>query len=219
MHLRFADGYELGKPEDKKYLQLLRKEGAVGITIKGKFVSSGGPFGPEGDPYEFRISSVVEVRKLSKDYRQRFHIGSGKTNISTQSTTGCLLLVSHPDFDRSLPICFQHVVDSCTLCTRDPLFSTHYTLFYQKHPGVGGTNLGGYKPGPDKIDRIVANSDQGKRLESTGQLVCGYYEVIVAASADDAKSTPEDASGIAAPRVVAHSAGNLRNTGSALRAK
>ena len=28
----------------------------------------------------------------------------------------------------------------------------------------------------DEIDRVVANSDQGKRLESNGQLVCGYYE-------------------------------------------
>lgn len=45
------------------------------------------------------------------------------------------------------------------------------------------------------------------------------YDVTVAALADDAKSTREAASGIAAPEVVAHSAENLRNTGSALHAK
>jgi hypothetical protein len=81
MLLRFADGYALGEPGDKKYLHLLRKEGAVGLTVKGKFVSAGGPFGPEGAPYQFLISAVVEVRKLSKEYRQQFDIGSGKTSI------------------------------------------------------------------------------------------------------------------------------------------
>jgi hypothetical protein len=45
------------------------------------------------------------------------------------------------------------------------------------------------------------------------------YDVTVAALADDAKSMREDASGIAAPKVVAHCAENLRNTGSALHAK
>jgi hypothetical protein len=40
-----------------------------------------------------------------------------------------------------------------------------------------------------------------------------------AALADDTKSMREDAYGIAAPEVVGHSAENLRNTGSALRAK
>ena len=81
MFLRFADGYALGQPGDKKYLHLLRKEGAVGLTVKGKFVSTGGPFGPEGAPYEFLISTVVEVLKLSKEYREQFDVGSGKTNI------------------------------------------------------------------------------------------------------------------------------------------
>jgi hypothetical protein len=81
MLLRFADGYVLGQPGDKKYLHLLHKEGAVGLTVQGKFVSTGGPFGPEGAPYEFLILAVVEVRTLSKEYRQQFDIGSGKTNI------------------------------------------------------------------------------------------------------------------------------------------
>jgi hypothetical protein len=45
------------------------------------------------------------------------------------------------------------------------------------------------------------------------------YDVTVAASADDAKSMLEDAYGIWAPEVVAHSAENLRNTGSVLHAK
>jgi hypothetical protein len=45
------------------------------------------------------------------------------------------------------------------------------------------------------------------------------YELTVAASADDAKSVLEGAYGIWAPEVVGHSAENLRNTGSALRAK
>jgi hypothetical protein len=44
-------------------------------------------------------------------------------------------------------------------------------------------------------------------------------EVSVAASADDAKSMREGASGIAVPEVVGRSAENLRNTGSALHAK
>ena len=80
MHLRFADNYQLGQPGDKKYFHLLRKEGAAGITVKGRFISSGGPFGPEGDAYEFLISSIVQVRRLSKEYRRLFDIGSGKTN-------------------------------------------------------------------------------------------------------------------------------------------
>ena len=46
-----------------------------------------------------------------------------------------------------------------------------------------------------------------------------HYEVIVAALADDAKSMHEGASGIAVPKVVAHSAENLRSTGSVLHAK
>ena len=80
MLLRFANGYGLGQPGDKKYLHLLRREGAVALTVKGKFVSTGGPFGPEGAPYEFLISEVIKARKLSKEYRQRLDIGSGKTN-------------------------------------------------------------------------------------------------------------------------------------------
>jgi hypothetical protein len=89
MLLRFADSYELGKPGDKKYLRLLRKEGAVGITVTGRFVSFGGPFGPEGAPFEFLIFSVVEVHAISKDYRERFNIGTGKTNIQgTKPTFG-----------------------------------------------------------------------------------------------------------------------------------
>jgi hypothetical protein len=43
-------------------------------------------------------------------------------------------------------------------------------------------------------------------------------DVTVGASVDDAKSTLEDAYGIAAPKVVGHYAENLRNTGSVLRA-
>jgi hypothetical protein len=86
MHLKFADNYQLGQPGDKKYLHMLRKDGAVGLTVRGRFVASGGPFGPEGDPYRFLISSVVEVRKLSKEYRQRFDIGTGKTNAGVTET-------------------------------------------------------------------------------------------------------------------------------------
>jgi len=77
MLLRFAEDYRMGQPADKKYLHLLRKEGAVGLTVRGKFISTGGPFGPEGARYEFLISSIVEVRKLSKEYRQQFDIGTG----------------------------------------------------------------------------------------------------------------------------------------------
>jgi hypothetical protein len=49
--------------------------------------------------------------------------------------------------------------------------------------------------------------------------LAGCYDVIVAALADDKKSMREDAYGIAAPKVVGHFAENLRNTGSALRAR
>jgi hypothetical protein len=84
MLLRFADDYVLGQQADKKYLYLLRREGAVGLTVKGKLVSTGGPFGPEGSPYEFLISTVIEVRKLSKEYRKQFHIGSGKVSVGTR---------------------------------------------------------------------------------------------------------------------------------------
>jgi hypothetical protein len=45
------------------------------------------------------------------------------------------------------------------------------------------------------------------------------YEFTVAALEDDKKSMLEDAYGISAPEVVAHFAENLRNTGSALRAR
>ena len=45
------------------------------------------------------------------------------------------------------------------------------------------------------------------------------YDVTVAALAGDAKSMLVGASGIAAPEVVGHSAENLRNMGSVLRAK
>jgi hypothetical protein len=81
MLMRFSDDYRMGQPEDKKYLRLLRKEGAVEITVRGKFVSSGGPFGPEGTRYEFLISSIIEVNKLSMEYRQKFDIGSGQVAI------------------------------------------------------------------------------------------------------------------------------------------
>ena len=46
----------------------------------------------------------------------------------------------------------------------------------------------------------------------------GRYKVMVAALADGAKSMLEDAYGIWVPGVVEHSAANLRNTDSALRA-
>jgi hypothetical protein len=78
MNLRFAYDYKLGQPSDKRYFHMLRKEGAVGITVKGRFVSSGGPFGPQGARYEFLVSEVLDVRKLSKEYRQRNNIGSGQ---------------------------------------------------------------------------------------------------------------------------------------------
>jgi hypothetical protein len=79
--LRFADTYKLGKAGDKRYHQMLHKEGAVGVTVKGTFVSTGGPYGPAVQ-CEFLISSVIEVRKLSKVYRQQFDIGTGKVQLS-----------------------------------------------------------------------------------------------------------------------------------------
>lgn len=59
----------------------------------------------------------------------------------------------------------------------------------------------------------------GKAFELTGRQSLKLYGFMVAALADDAKSTREDAYGIAAPEVAGHSAENLRNTGSALHAK
>ena len=87
IYLKFSDSYRMGQPQDKKYFHLLRKNGAVGITVKGKFVSSGGGGGPQMARFEILISSVVEVRELSKEYRQRFDIGSGKTTISLPNPT------------------------------------------------------------------------------------------------------------------------------------
>jgi hypothetical protein len=77
MLLRFADSYELGKAGDRKYLRMLRKQGQVEVTVKGTFVSAGGAFGPEGAQFEFLISSVIEVRKLSKAYRRQVDIATG----------------------------------------------------------------------------------------------------------------------------------------------
>jgi hypothetical protein len=88
MLLKFADSYQLEKPVDKEYLHLLRKEGAVGVAVRGIFISTGGPFGPEGKSYELLIESVLQVRKLSKEYRQRFDIGSGKTNVKNSKPEG-----------------------------------------------------------------------------------------------------------------------------------
>ncbi len=74
--LRFAEGYVHGP--DKRYLGMLRKYGAVRLVVRGRFVASGGPFGPEGDRFEFQIVSIIEVQKLTREYRDRYSIGTGK---------------------------------------------------------------------------------------------------------------------------------------------
>jgi hypothetical protein len=77
--LRFADSYELGQPAGKKYLKLLRKEGALHAKLRGYFVATGGPFGPEGSPFEFRVLEILDTQKLSKEYREKYSIGTGHT--------------------------------------------------------------------------------------------------------------------------------------------
>jgi hypothetical protein len=83
-HIRFDDSYKLGQPGDKKLLKMLRAQGAVHITVRGYFVSTGGPFGPEGSPFEFLVLQVLDVHKLSSEYRQRYSIGTGQMNPNKQ---------------------------------------------------------------------------------------------------------------------------------------
>jgi hypothetical protein len=80
IRIRFDDSYRLGQPEDKKLLKMLRTEGAVHVEVRGYLVSTGGPLGPEMSPYEFLVLQVLAVHKLSSEYRQRYSIGTGKTN-------------------------------------------------------------------------------------------------------------------------------------------
>lgn len=82
MHLRFADDYRLGQHNDKRYLRMLKKQGTVSIVIEGRFVASGGPFGPGMSRYEFLISRLIDVQKLTPEYRKRFGIGSGHTTLN-----------------------------------------------------------------------------------------------------------------------------------------
>src|ERR1700691_4164351 len=42
LRLRFDDSYKLGHPEDKKYLRLLKQEGAIHAKFRGYFVPTGG---------------------------------------------------------------------------------------------------------------------------------------------------------------------------------
>jgi len=79
----FDDSYKLGQPMDKKYFSMLRKEGAVRVKLRGHFVATGGPFGPEMAPYKLLILEIIEVQKLSKQYRQEYSIGTGRTNPGT----------------------------------------------------------------------------------------------------------------------------------------
>jgi|HubBroStandDraft_6_1064221.scaffolds.fasta_scaffold02203_3 hypothetical protein len=80
IRIRFDDSYKLGQPEDKKLQKMLRTEGAVHVEVRGYFVSTGGPFGPETSPYEYLVLQVLAVQKLSSEYRQRYSIGTGETN-------------------------------------------------------------------------------------------------------------------------------------------
>lgn len=80
LRLRFAESHKLGQPQDKKYLKLLRKEGALRANLRGFFVGTGGPFGPEGSPFEFRIVEILDTQKLSTEYRKKYSLGTGQTN-------------------------------------------------------------------------------------------------------------------------------------------
>jgi len=74
----FDESYKMGQSTDKKYFKMLRKEGAVWVKLRGRFVATGGPFGPEGAPYEFVILEIVDFHKLSKVYREQYSIGTGR---------------------------------------------------------------------------------------------------------------------------------------------
>jgi hypothetical protein len=78
--LRFEDSYKLGQTADKKYFNLLKKEGTILVKFRGRFVSTGGPFGPEGSPYELLVTEILDLQKLSPEYRQQYSIGTGHTN-------------------------------------------------------------------------------------------------------------------------------------------
>ena len=80
LRLRFADSYKLGQPEDKKERKLLSKEGAIHAKYRGYFVSTGGPFGPEGSPFEFLVLEILDMQKLSRKYREKYSIGTGHTD-------------------------------------------------------------------------------------------------------------------------------------------
>ncbi len=82
MHLRFADSYKLGDPSDEKYFRMLKKEGSVSIVVDGRFLAKEGSFGPEGSRFEFQISRIIEVQKLTPEYRKRYGIGSGHTTLN-----------------------------------------------------------------------------------------------------------------------------------------
>ncbi len=84
VRIRFDDSYKLGQSMDKKLLKMLRTEGAVHIKARGYFVSNGGPFGPEGAPYEFLVLEVLDLQKLSSEYKQHYSIGTGHTNVSSE---------------------------------------------------------------------------------------------------------------------------------------
>jgi hypothetical protein len=78
MQIRLADVYKRSTTENKKFRRILNREGAVRLTVKGRFIATGGPFGPNGVPYEFIITSIMDVQKLSGEYRQQHDIGTGK---------------------------------------------------------------------------------------------------------------------------------------------
>jgi len=78
IQIRFADSKVLATTFGRRYLRMLRREGGMHLTAQGKFRSTGGPFGPNGVAYEFTITSILDVQKLSDSYKRLYDIGTGK---------------------------------------------------------------------------------------------------------------------------------------------
>ncbi len=74
----FLPPYQIGTRRDKRFRHLLDREGALFVTVEGRFVSNGGPFGPMGRSFKMEIRALRKIDRLSSADRIRWNIGTGK---------------------------------------------------------------------------------------------------------------------------------------------
>jgi hypothetical protein len=79
MQPTFFPPYTLDSPADKAFRRSLDHNGAVWVTVEGKFIGSGGPFGAKGKTFKIEVYSIQDVHKISLDDRKRWDVGTGKS--------------------------------------------------------------------------------------------------------------------------------------------